>query len=65
MVKKWIQGAVHPSRVGAYKKHAKTLGGMSKAIKHDLGAHSKASLRTKREAAFAKAMQTIRNKHKH
>lgn len=61
MPKKWMQRAVHPSRVGAYTKHAKQHGGIAKAIPKDL--HSP-NPRIRRQAQFAKASRAVAAKHK-
>lgn len=57
----WIQGAVHPERKGKFKRYEKTHGGVAKGIKAGLKSKSPT---LRREAQFAKAMQTIRARHR-
>lgn len=59
--KKWIQDAI--KRPGAFKKKAKTAGmSTSKYASKVLKKGSKASTRTKRQAALAKTLGKIRRK---
>ena len=60
MAKNWMKNAVHPNRKGEFTRKAKAAGmSVAEFAAHTLASGSKASTRTKRQAAFAKAARSI------
>ena len=63
MAKKWIQGAI--KRPGAFRKKAKKAGMSTSAYASKvLSKGSKASTRTKRQAALSQTLSKMRGKRK-
>ena len=63
MAKKWIQGAM--KRPGAFRKKAKKAGMSTSAYASKvLSQGSKASTRTKRQAALSRTLSKMRSKRK-
>ena len=63
--KKWMQGATHPSRKGEFTRKAKAAGmGVQEYANKVTSPDSNADTTTKRQAAFAKAAESVAGDHK-
>jgi hypothetical protein len=63
--KKWMAGAVHEERRGEFTRKAKAAGmGVQAYAEKVTKPGSRASTRTKRQAAFAKAAKTVSRRKK-